>query len=573
MYVLGLNHAYHESAACLIHDGRVLAAAEEERFTRVKHAKPALVSNPHELPVHAIAYCLDRAGITLAQVDHIGSSIDPAKRLRNKDFPDRIVAGDWGSDIGETVFHDNLRQVPAQLREMSFGGEFHWLSHHLCHGASAYYPSPFADAAVLAVDGIGETASTLLACGQGIRLSPIDEISYPASIGFLWEKLAQFLGFSEYDASKVMGLAAYGDPEPYRDHFRQILTLLPNGRFAIDNDLLRFRIADYSSLTKLFGIGPRTPHSEMTSTYADITAALQAATDDTMVHLATHAARHLGTRNLCLAGGVALNCVANAHIAATGLFDNLYIQPAAHDGGTALGAALLIWHDILGRAERDRMRHAQLGPEYDDTDIEAALRDSCLHYRRVQDITTEVARLLADQKIVGWFQGRMEFGPRALGNRSLLADPRQPGMRERLNRIVKKREDFRPFAPSVLAEEAANWFDIPLPCQASDFMLIGYRALTPEKIPAVVHVDGTSRIQTVHHDHNPRYHRLISEFHRITGIPLVLNTSYNDREPIVCTPTDAITTLRRTGIDYLAIGNFLAQPTPTHLNTPPTHDQ
>jgi carbamoyltransferase len=563
MYVLGVNHAYHEPAACLVSDGRILAAVEEERFTRIKHGKAARMDNPHELPVNAIGYCLGQAGITLAEVAHIGSSINPDKRLRNSLVPDRVVAGDWGSQRGEGTFHNNLQTVPAILRERGFQGEFHWLSHHLCHAASAYYPTRFDRAAVLAVDGIGETASTMLALGEGAKLSPIHEISYPASIGFLWEKIAKYLGFSEYDACKVMGLAAYGDPEPYREHYRQILELLPDGRFCVDNDVLCFRVEDYSRLAALFGVDPRPPQGEMTRDYANITAALQAATDEVMVHIVEHAARSLDTRNLCMAGGVALNCVTNGRIAGTGLFDNLYIQPAAHDAGTALGAALLIWHSLLGGQERDQMRHAYYGPDFSDAEVEATLQKRGVVYKRVDNITEEVAHLLADQKIIGWFQGSMEFGPRALGNRSLLADPRHPTMRERLNRVVKNREDFRPFAPSVLAEHAQNWFDIPAPCHASDFMLISYRALQPEKIPAVIHVDGTSRIQTVRHDFNPRYYDLISEFHRITGIPLILNTSYNDREPIVCTPADAITTFQRANIDYLAIGDFLAEPSPT----------
>lgn len=399
----------------------------------------------------------------------------------------------------------------------------------------------------------------MLALGHGTRLSPISEISYPASIGFLWEKIAKYLGFSEYDACKVMGLAAHGNPEPYRDHYRHLLKLLPDGRFCLDNDILRLRTQDHGGLTALFGTGPRSPHQEITRTHADITAALQAATDEVMLHLVEHAARRLGTRNLCMAGGVALNCVTNGRIAATGRFDALYIQPAAHDAGTALGAALLIWHQILEGSQRHEMRHAYWGPEYSDAAIEAVLREHRASYKRVDSISDEAARLLADQKIVGWFQGRMEFGPRALGNRSLLADPRHPAMRDRLNRVVKKREDFRPFAPSVLAEHAQDWFDIPRPSGACDFMLVGHRARHPEKIPAVVHVDGTSRIQTVHRETNPRYHRLISAFHQITGVPLVLNTSYNDREPIVCTPADAITTFQHTGIDYLAIGDFLVE--------------
>ncbi|WP_010099281.1 carbamoyltransferase [Ornithinibacillus scapharcae] len=545
MYIIGINSAYHESSVTLLRNGEIVAAAEEERFTRIKHAKPANVDNPDQLPIEALQYCLDTAGIQIQDVEAIGYSMLPEKRLANKDFEDYVIQGDWGSEEGENLYLKKLQTIPSKLESMGFNGEFHWISHHMCHAASAFYPSPFEESAVLAVDGIGETGSTLFCYGKGHELNGFAEIEYPASLGFLWEKISMFLGYSEYDACKVMGLAGYGDPNRFIDQYKSIVKLVPDGKFELDNEVLRFRVQDFEPLENLFSVHKRTPDGEMTQDYKDIAAALQKVTEETILHMVQYAYEHCKTNALCLAGGVALNCVANEILLKQSLFEQIYIQPAAHDGGTSLGAAYYIWHHILQNTERVPMKNAYLGPEFTDEEIVKVIKEQGLIYNKVDEIEKEVARLLSEQNIVAWFQGRMEFGPRALGNRSLLADPRKYEMRERLNHVVKNREDYRPFAPSVLAEEANNWFVMDKESSATDFMLMSFKAKDKSKIPSVVHVDGTSRVQTVRREANPRYYRLISSFYELTGVPMVLNTSYNDREPIVCTPFDAIKTFKK----------------------------
>src|SRR5579885_916885 len=559
MYILGINSAYHESSACLLHNGAIVAAAEEERFTRRKHGKSARVDNPQELPENAIAYCLARAGIGLHEVRHIGFSLFPTRRLQNRWLEDSVVDGDWGSVSGEETFYALVNQVPQKLRKAGFTGEFSWLDHHICHAASAFYVSPFQTAAILVVDGIGEIASTLLAYGEDKTISVLQETMYPSSLGFLWEKMSKYLGFSEYDATKIMGLAAYGDPTVYRKQFERLVTILPDGQFSLDNTLLQFRVEDSSRLEMLFQCPKREKDQKLWQAHKDIAAALQEITNQTLLHVATYLHTQTQVPNLCLAGGVALNCTTNRVLYENGLFSNLYIQPAAHDAGTALGAALLLSNSLADAPRNAVMSHAYLGPAFSDEEIESVLQERRVNYRRVGQIEKVVAELLSQQKIVGWFQGGMEFGPRALGNRSLLADPRDGNMREILNRKIKHREPFRPFAPSVLEEEVDTWFIRSKYTYASDFMLLAYQVKEHlrERIPAVIHIDGTSRIQVVRRETNERYYQLIAEFFRLTGIPLVLNTSFNDDEPIVCTPHDALETFQKTGMDYLAIGNYL----------------
>lgn len=559
MYILGINSAYHESSACLLQDGKIIAAVEEERFTRRKHAKNACVDNPDELPLHAIDYCLDRASISIGEVTHIGFSMNPQKRLANQYFVDMVKEGDWGSKSGEITFYERLCLVPDKLQAMGCGGNFLWLDHHACHAASAFYASPFAEAAVLSIDGIGETTSTAFAYGSGSTLTVLQEMAYPNSLGFLWEKFSQFLGFTAYDATKVMGLAAYGNPRRFRTQFDQLVQLTPAGLCEMQHTLLRFRVEDFSALEDLFGVKKRTDTDALNEDHQDIAAALQHTTNLVVLHMTKHLYEQTKSENLCVAGGVALNCVTNRIMYEDGPFQHLYIQPAAHDAGTALGAAYLIWHAHLGNEKKEQMANAYLGPCFSSSEIVHALVESGVHYAYIEDIEKTVAMLLSQGNIVGWFQGRMEFGPRALGNRSLLADPRDRNIREVLNRKVKHREIFRPLAPSVLAEEAAHWFTIKKSTPTSDFMLIAYpaRELHKEAIPAVIHVDGTSRIQTVSKEMNSRYYKLLAEFFKLTGVPMVLNTSFNEREPIVCAPHDAIQTFLRSGIDYLAIDNFL----------------
>jgi carbamoyltransferase len=562
-YVLGINSAYHESAACLWQDGAPVAFAEEERFNRRKHGKPARVDNPDELPRAAIRFCLRQAGIGLADVEAIGYSFNPPLRRRNIGLGEPVRGGDWGSEEGEELFQRRLAAAPEALGEMAgaaVGDRFHWLDHHLCHAASAFLVSPFDEAAVLAVDGIGEFATAWLGHGQGLELRQLAQVEYPHSLGLLWEKLAQFLGFGAYDACKVMGLAAHGDAGPFARHFGTLVSSGDGGALRLAAEVLQFRSDDFAPLERL--LGPRRrPGEPLLPRHADIAAALQRATDRAMLDLARALRQRTGSPRLCLAGGLALNCVANRVIQESGLFEELYIQPAAHDAGTALGAAAWLARNRLGGDRRFILEHPYLGPGYSEAELRAALEASGLGYRASADPAAEAAALLAGGAVVGWFQGRMEAGPRALGNRSVLADPRRPEMHELISEKIKHRERFQPFAPAVLAERAAEWFVIPAPSRSSDFMLFAYRTRPEraERIPAVVHVDGTSRIQTVRAETNPLFHRLIVEFERRTGVPLVLNTSFNDSEPIVCAPQEALRTFRNTRIDALVLGRFIVK--------------
>jgi carbamoyltransferase len=565
-YVLGINSAYHESAACLLQEGVPVAFAEEERFNRRKHGKLARVDNADELPREAIHFCLRRAGINLAGVEAVGYSFSPPLRLRNIGLAGHEGSRDWGSGAGEELFQRRLGAIPETLEDL-FGARvsdrFHWLEHHLCHAASAYLLSPFDEAAVLAVDGIGEFGTVWLGHGQGAELRKLGEIEYPHSLGFLWEKLAEFLGFDEYDACKVMGLAAYGDAQTFALAFATLLSSNEQGELRLAADTLRFRSDDFGPLESI--LGPRRrPGEPLTARHSGIAAALQKATDKALLDLAASLRRRTASSRLCLAGGVALNCVSNRVLQESGLFEELYIQPAAHDAGTALGAAAWLWCRHSGGNRAFVLEHPYLGPEYSDAELAAVLERCGLPYRRSADPPAEAAALIADGAVVGWFQGRMEAGPRALGNRSLLADPRRPGMRAIINEKVKHRESFQPFAPAVLAERTADWFRIPGRSWPSDFMLLAC-AVRPERakrIPAVVHADGTSRIQTVRAETNPLFHGLIAEFERRTGVPMVLNTSFNDSEPIVCSPEDALRTFGNTRIDALWLGNFVVEREP-----------
>lgn len=571
MYILGLNSAYHESAACLVRDGELVAAAEEERFSRRKHAKPARVDNSGELPLAAIRFCLAEAGrrageeLTLARIEHVGYSLDfEARRAAHSTHrhPYPLPAGDFGSPEGESLFCRRGSSVADRLRRRGFRGRFHFLPHHACHAASAFFVSPFEEAAVLVIDGIGEFDSTTLYHGRGNRLTRLEGLPYPHSLGFLWEKLAKFLGFSEYDACKVMGLASYGDPGRFREPFRRLVQLTPEG-FTVDDAVARFRIEDYALLEALLGLAGRSRPVEEAEDearpYADLAATLQEVTEEAVLTLARRARERTGSRRLCLAGGVALNCVANGRLLASGLFDQVFIQPAAHDGGTALGACYRLWNQHLDGPRRYLFNSPYLGPEFSAAEIEKALAARGLRYEKSGAVEAEAARLLAGGKVVAWFQGAMELGPRALGNRSILADPRRPEMVALLNRKVKHREPFRPFCPSVLAGKAGEWFELAGCTLPAAYMLAAYRVHPQrrQEIPAVIHVDGTSRVQLVSPEVNPRYHRLIEEFERLTGVPILLNTSFNDGEPIVCSPADAVRTFLATGIDVLVAGDWV----------------
>ena len=571
MYTLGINAVYHDSAACLVKDGQVLAAVEEERFTHIKHGKRPIPFSTYELPFHAINYCLQEGGIALVDVDHVAYSYDPfllpgASRdeavitLPMEPSAHAVPPG-WES-VWDPLFVSSIvnapRQLadgaPFQLRERFRGARangpyrWHFVEHHLAHAASAYLPSPFESAAVLTLDGRGEKATTSYSIGEGNSLYRLGQVDMPHSLGLLYEQVTEYLGFlPSSDEYKVMALASFGKPRHLAE-FREIVQLVPDGRYTIQSPRLQERFGP-----------PRPRGGAMEQRHYDIAHSLQVVLEETVHELVCwfHQVTRLDT--LCLAGGVALNCVMNARLRDRGPFKKMWVQPAAGDAGTALGAAL--WVDTQERASPARvyrMDHAFLGPDYSDDEIEQFLLWSKLPYRRATDLAGEVADMLEQDRVIGWFQHRMEYGPRALGARSILASPLHASMQARLNEI-KDREDFRPVAPVVLEEEAANWF---AGAGVSPFMLFVYDVL-PEKadrIPAVRHVDGTARIQTINRQQHALYYDLLKAFQARTGVPVLVNTSFNTRgEPIVCTPRDAVECFWTSPLDALVIGSFILE--------------
>lgn len=582
MYILGINAAYHESAACLIHNGKVVMAVEEERLNRVKHGKLSSPDNTDILPWKSIQMCLDKAGIQLSDCEHIGYSFNPT--ILQAGVPAWLEKYPYGhswelndnsyqTDEGGYKFLEGIITAKEQLTtEAGFKGKFHYLSHHDCHASSAFHVSPFEKAAVMVIDGIGEWASSTLYYGNGKNLEKFYEANYPDSLGLVWEKLSQYLGFTQYDACKVMGLAAYGNAETTMPAFSKLVTNMVD--LSVDLSILRHESSDFAPLEALFGLPKRSFPLDIDSTdenlqgYLNIAAALQTMTEEVILNMLRRFDLNECT-NLCMAGGVALNCAANGRISEEKMFENIYIQPAAHDAGTAMGAAYIIWNEILGNERNFVLDNAYVGPSYSDTQIEQALKDNSLAYHRTDGVT-EVAQLISEGNVFGWFNGAMEWGPRALGNRSLIADPRNDKIREIMNVKVKHRELYRPFCPSVLVEKVSRWFETPENIYANRFMLTTAQTHEHQRalIPAVVHFDGSVRLQEVHMTDNPKYHQLITEFERITGVPILLNTSFNDSEPIVCSPQDAINTFLKTDIDYLAIGSFLvSKQNNQHLKT------
>lgn len=563
MKILGINSVFHEMSAALIVDGEVVAAAEEERFTRVKHGKEARVDNPHVMPARAVQFCLDFGGVAPEELDAVAYSFSPSMRRQTFEHDRLSRAGDWGDAAGEEIFIAALERVPAAASEL-LGRDvtdcFHWVPHHLAHAASTFYPSGHHDAAILVVDGIGENITTLMAAGEGTSLKWHKAMMYPHSLGFVWEKMAKFLGFSEYDACKVMGLAGYGDPAMEAASFAPFIHLNGNG-FKVNSDVMEFRLDSFGELEKYLGQRRQGPET-LSARHVNIAATLQSRTNDIVLSLVKELYALHPSETLCLCGGVALNCTTNWVVKEQGPFRNVYIPSAPHDAGTAVGAALDVYFRKLNGSRGPAvMNTAYLGPEFSEADILAALRDAGLTARRSDDVAGEVAEMIAAGNIVGWFQGRMEFGPRALGNRSLLADPRDAGTREKMNRKVKHRENFRPFAPSVLAEHCDEWFQTGNPSDSYSYMLFACPALPgkAELVPAIMHVDGTARLQVVTKEQNSKYHQLISRFMELTGVPLVLNTSFNDCEPIVCSPQDAIATFQGTAIDALTLGDYIVR--------------
>lgn len=571
MYTLGINAAFHDPAACLVHDGLVLAAAEEERFTRIKHGKRPIPFSAYELPFHAVDYCLKAAGITLREVDHVAYSFDPFIQLDGR--RDRLITlplepgaqppSSGGESPWDPLFLSYIVNAPrhladgvphhlqARFRGVSADGPYRWhfVPHHLAHAASAFHPSPFQRAAVMTLDGRGEKATTSYWSGTGHRLTPLGTVNMPHSLGLLYEDLTRHLGFlHSSDEYKVMALASYGKPT-YLDEFQDMVRYLGDGQYRIES----------VQWDERFG-PPRLPGAPIEQRHYDLARSLQVVLEYTVLQLANWLHDTTKLSDLCVAGGVALNCVMNARLRDLGPFSDIWVQPAAGDAGTALGAAL--WIDGRMRDFPEQrpyvMDHVLLGPSYDDEEIEAFLRRAKVPYRRLTDVAEETAELLAQGQIVGWFQDRMEFGPRALGARSILASPLSPDMQDRMNEL-KDREDFRPVAPVIPEEHARDWF---VNGRRSPFMLFVFDVLPEQahRIPAVRHVDGTARVQTVTRAQQPRYYDVLRAFERRTGVPVLVNTSFNTRgEPIVCTPRDAVESFWTSPLDALVIGSFVLQ--------------
>ncbi len=591
MYILGISALYHDSAAALLREGQIVAAAQEERFTRKKHDAG--------FPEQAIDYVLEEAGITLAEVDRVVFYDKPF--LKFERLLETYIA------TAPSGFASFRKAMPVWLREKLFlksyivdrlktrepgftSARLLFSEHHLSHAASAFYPSPFDEALILTIDGAGEWATTALSLGRGGSIEILKEIHFPHSLGLLYSAFTYYTGFrvnsGEY---KLMGLAPYGEPKYADLILEHLIDLKPDGSFRLDQRYFSYA----SGLTmvngrfcKLFGQPVRLPEKDpITQFHMDVAASIQAVTEECVLRMTRAAHAEYGIANLCLAGGVALNCVANGKILRDGRFDRVWVQPAAGDAGGALGAAYAAWHGEMGRPRapgeggRDAMRGGYLGPVHDDDRIGRDLARLGARFERLdrEEMLDRTVEALAAGKAVGWFQGRMEFGPRALGGRSILADPRSQDMQKVLNLKVKYRESFRPFAPSVLAEKAGEWFDLtaesPYMLMVADVTEAHRHEMTPAQtalfgidklnvarsdIPAVTHVDYSARIQTVHAETNPLYHALLSRFEALTGCPMVVNTSFNVRgEPIVCTPEDAFRCFMGTGIELLVIGRHI----------------
>ena len=566
MKILGLNAFHGDASAALLAGGQLAAAVEEERFNRIKHWAG--------FPALAAKACL--SGLEPGDLQHVAISRDPRAHFWTKIARVLSRPGDWGRLASRAK---NTVQVAGLARQLSASGianpdrvRIHFVEHHRAHLASAFFASPFEEAAVLSIDGFGDFSSVMWGVGRGNQIQILGSVQFPHSLGQFYTAFTQLLGFPKYgDEYKMMGLSAYGEPR-FAQEVRDVV--------RVEDDQVRLNL-DYfvhhsdgvemtweggepalgplysSKMTEVFGPA-RIPRTELEQRHADLAASVQMVLEERYFSLLNAVYERTGLKKVCLAGGVALNCVANGMIFDRTPFEDVYIQPAAHDAGTSIGAALHVWHQVLNQPRAFEMRHVYYGPEYSDVEIERDLAARGVKYRRLEDdeLIIATASQIAEGKIVGWFQDRMEFGPRALGNRSILADPRRKDMKDILNARIKFREPFRPFCPSVLAEAAGDYFETDYP---SPFMVQAYK-IKPEqrdRIPAVTHEDGTGRLQTVERDVNPRYWKLLKRFGELSGVPILINTSFNENEPIVNTPAEALDCFLRTNMDALAIGSFL----------------
>ncbi len=587
MNILGISAYYHDSAACLVRDGRIVAAAQEERFTRKKHDE--------RFPRHAIDYCLREGGIGTEQLDYVVFYEKPFIKF------DRILHSFLAyAPVGLQTF---LKAIPLWIRdkiwmkselqtELNFSGTILFPEHHESHAASAFFPSPFEEAAFLTVDGVGEWTTTSYGTGRGNHVELMSDLHFPHSLGLLYSAFTYYTGFKVNSGEyKLMGLAPYGEPKYKELILRELLDLKEDGSFRLNMEYFNYGVGltmTNERFHKLFGGPPRKPESKLTQRDMDLARSIQDVTEEIMYRMAQHVRKETGLRHLCLAGGVALNCVANGRILREGVFDKIWIQPAAGDAGGALGAALLVWYQYLGNkrkvdGKKDSQRGSYLGPAFSDEEIRAFLKKQNVPFSELKEdeVPEKIADLIAAEKVIGWFQGRMEFGPRALGARSIIGDARSPKMQEIMNLKIKFRESFRPFAPSVLRERVSDYFELH---EESPYMLLvapvapairremteaekqlfGLEKLLTlrSSIPAVTHVDYSARVQTVAEEDNPIFYRMIKKFEEKYGCAVIINTSFNVRgEPIVCTPEHAYLCFMRTNMDYLLLNHFLLEKT------------
>ncbi len=583
MYILGISAFYHDSAACLVKDGKIISAAQEERFTRKKH--------DYNFPVNAIKFCLNHSGITSSELELVAFYDKPFLK-----FERLLETYVTYAPVGIKSF---IKAMPLWIKqklwmkdyiqkELGYDGKIIFPEHHESHAASAFYPSPFQEAAILTMDGVGEWTTTSFGTGKGNEIEILEEIRFPHSLGLLYSAFTYYTGFKVNSGEyKVMGLAPYGEPKYKNLILNELIDVKEDGSFKMNMKYFNYCAGltmTNEKFNKLFGGKPRKPESKLTQREMDLARSLQDVTEEIVLKMARHVRKETGLKNLALAGGVALNCVANGKLLREGLFEKIWIQPAAGDAGGAVGAALAGWYKYFNKprfvdGDADAQQGSFLGPEYSDELILNFLNKDGIVYHKIKrdEIPNIAADLIAQEKVLGWFQGRMEFGPRALGARSIIGDARSPKMQALMNLKIKFRESFRPFAPSVLAEKVCEYFDMSTespymllvadvrkerqkPMSEEERKLFGIEKLNVARsdIPAVTHIDYSARIQTVHKETNPLYYDLISRFYEKYGCAVVINTSFNVRgEPIVCTPEDAYKCFMRTNIDHLIIGNFL----------------
>jgi carbamoyltransferase len=562
MYILGISCFYHDAAACLIKDGEVIAAASEERFTRKKYDE--------SFPINVIKYCLREANITISNISYIGFYDKPFLKFERilSTYLSVFPRGLFSFYSAIPMWLKKKLWIPYIIKkELNYKGKIIFIEHHMSHAASSFFVSPFEKAAILTLDGVGEWETGTKGIGEGNKITLTHYINFPHSLGLLYSAFTYYLGFRVNSAEyKVMGLASYGKPTYYDLIKKEMVDIKEDGSFKLNMKYFAYHyglVMTNKRFNKLFGGSPRKPESEATERQQNIAASIQKITEEIVLKMVNSLYKETGINNLCLAGGVALNCVVNNKIWQETPFKNIFIQPAAGDAGGAVGVAFYIWNSILRNPRKFFWQDNYLGPQFSEDEIKNFLDERKIPYTELEEkeLTKKVAKLIADGAIIGWYQGRMEWGPRALGNRSVLADPRRTDMKELVNKMIKFREEFRPFAPSMLEEYAGDYLDMNIP---SPYMLFTAHVKEEKKkvIPAVTHVDGTSRHQTVNKEQNPLYYGLINEFYKLTGVSVVLNTSFNLRsEPIVLSPADAYLCFMRSGLDYLVIDKFLLDKT------------